>query len=171
MKIVTGIFNPDDVVGTVNSLTQNGFGYEDLSVLSSASEMPSYLEGAAEKSAASGAVAGAVVGSTLGALGTAAASTVPGFEGVFVTGLMTTTLGGVVGGYLGSLYSVRAEEEMEEEIEFDVQDALKSGQILLVVKIEEEGEAETAVTLLEQNNGRQIEIHDIPPNVPVKEEE
>jgi outer membrane lipoprotein SlyB len=127
-------------------------------MMSSASDMPAYLEGDQEEAAGHGAAIRAVAGGSIGALGKVAASTIPGFESMFVSGLMATAVGSIMGGFLGSLYSVRAESQTE----IDIHEALESGQILVVVQADE-NRAETAVLLLEQNNGQNVEIHTIPP--------
>lgn len=156
MKIVIGLFRPNDVIAAVRRLRENSFSYDDLSTMSSAAEIPDYLESDAEEAAAGGAATGAVAGGAVGALGTAAVSTIPGFESMFIAGLMTTALGSVIGGYLGSLYGVRAESQTE----IDIHEALESGKILLVVKTDN-GNTETAVSLLEQSNGEHVEVHTV----------
>lgn len=156
MKVVTGLFGPNDLIIAVSGLTEERFDYEDLSVLSSASEMPSYLEGDPEDTAVSGAAVGAATGGVLGALGAWVSPSVPGFESMFATGLLTTTAGSVIGGYLGSLYSVRAESQTK----LDVHKELEAGNMLLVVRTDEEG-ASTAASLMEEANGRDVEVHEI----------
>ena len=158
MKIVTALFHPDNTIGAVRRLTEKGFTYDDLSMMSSISEMPAFLEGEPEETAPTGAIVGAATGGAVGALGTVAASSIPGFEAVFVSGLMATAVGSVIGGYLGSLYSVRAETQTE----LDIHEALASGQVLIVVRCSDERQAKTAVTILENNNGEHVETHTIP---------
>lgn len=158
MKIVTALFHPDHTIAAVRGLIENGFIYDDLSMMSSISDMPTYLEGEPEETAVTGAAVGAATGGAAGALGSVAASTIPGFETMFVSGLMATAVGTIIGGYLGSLYLVRADTQTE----IDVHEALASGQILVVVRCENEDLAETAVTVLENNDGEDIETHTIP---------
>ncbi len=157
MKIVTGLFSPEDAVAVIRRLVKEGFSYDDLSMMSSASEMPEYLEGDAEQSATSGAAAGAAAGGTLGAFGSVVASTIPGFETMFVSGLMATAVGGVVGGYLGSMYNTRAETQTK----IDIHESLEAGNILIVVRAGENN-VKTAESLMDKNNGQHIEIHTIP---------
>jgi hypothetical protein len=157
MKIVTGLFTPEDGIVAIRKLIKQGFNREELSMMSSATQMPEYLEGEAEKSAASGAVIGAASGGVIGALGSVITSTFPGFENMIVSGLMATSVGTVVGGYLGSLYSVRAESQ--EEI--DIHEALESGDILVVVRTDE-SKSESAKSILTANNGQHVESHTIP---------
>lgn len=157
MKIVTGLFTPEDAVTAIRRLTKQGFNYDDFSMMSSAEEMPDYLEGDPEESATSGAAAGAAAGGAVGALGSVAASTIPGFESMFVTGLMTTAVGGIVGGYLGSMYNVRAESQTK----IDIHEALESGDILIVVRATK-ANANTAESVLNNSNGQHIEVHTIP---------
>lgn len=163
MKIVTGIFTPDAVVTAVHRLAANGFSHDNLSLLTSASAMPAYLEGEPEKAALTGAAVGAVAGGSMGALGTWVAATIPGFEAALLaTGVMSTAVGSVIGGYLGSLYTVRADDQTK----IDTHEELEAGKILLLVNIDEtEGETaveETAVALLEQSHGEHVESHTIP---------
>ena len=157
MKVVTGLFTPDDAVIALRRLRENGFDHENLSIISSSSPMPDYVEGEPEEAAASGAAVGAVAGGAIGALGPLAVSTIPGFGSMFAAGLMTTAMGGVIGGYLGSLYSVRAESQTE----IDIHEELEAGKFMLLAKIDE-AEAETAVSLMQKNNGQHVEIHTIP---------
>jgi hypothetical protein len=156
MKVVTGLFTPENVGPALRRLRENGFSAEDLSVLSSSSEMPDYLDGEPEEAAAAGATVGAVAGGSIGALGPLIASSIPGFESMFSAGLLTTTLGGVVGGFLGSLYNVRAKEQPG----LDIHEELEAGKFLLLAKTDGV-EAETAVSLMEENNGQHVEIHTI----------
>jgi hypothetical protein len=154
MKIVTGIFTQEEAIETIGYLTDNGFMYEDLSLISSAADIPEYLEGEAEESAVSGAVVGGVAGSALAALGTWATPAIPGFESMMVAGLLTTTLGGVVGAYLGSLYNLRAETKTGMEID----QALEAGKMLLVVRADGMG-AETATSFM--TKGENVETHEV----------
>lgn len=157
MKIITGLFSPEDAVVAIRRLTKQGFNYDDFSMMSSAAEMPDYLEGNPEKSATSGAAAGAAAGGAIGALGGVIASTIPGFETMFVSGLMTTAVGGVIGGYLGSLYNVRAESQTK----IDIHEALESGDILIVVRATK-ANANTAEAIMNNSHGQHVKIHTIP---------
>ena len=156
MKIVTGLFHLDQVITVIRHLRDNGFTYEELSLISSVSEMPAYLEGDPEESATVGAGAGAAVGGTLGAASGVIVSNIPGLEGMLMSGFLTTALGGVIGGYLGSLYSVRAESKTT----INIHEALEAGQILLVVQTTDENK-DTAVAIMEECNGMEIESHTI----------
>jgi outer membrane lipoprotein SlyB len=114
------------------------------------------LESEPEEAAVSGAAVGATAGGSIGALGAWVSSSIPGFESMFVAGALTTTIGAVVGGYLGSLYNVRADSKTE----IDIDEELAAGKVLLIVKTDE-GEMETAVSILSQNNGQHVETHTI----------
>lgn len=158
MRIVTAIFAPEAVESAVEYLTTKNIPRENLSLISSTADMPTYLEGEPEKSAVSGALLGAVSGGTMGALGSVAVSNIPGFDiPILVSGLMATTLSGVVGAYLGSLYSVRA--DTQEHI--DIHEELEAGRVLLLIRTMEE-EADAIKELLEEANGAHVEIHTIP---------
>lgn len=152
MKIVTGLFAPDDAVDVVEGLLARGFAYDDLSMMSAAEQVPDYLEGDPEEGAAIGAITGAATGGALGALGAVAASTIPGFETMIVSGIISTSLGGVVGGYLGSLYGARGESQTR----IDLHEELESGKILVLVKTEEERSA-AAASVMKQHNGEYVE--------------
>jgi outer membrane lipoprotein SlyB len=154
MKIVTGLFSPKDINSTIAYLTDNGFTLEDISLITSASNIPEYLEGEPEESAAAGAAVGAVSGGALAALVTWVSSTIPGFESAMAAGLMTTAVGGVLGAYLGSIYTVRAAEQTS----LNINEALADGKFLLIVKADEVN-VETAVSLMA--NGEHIEVHTI----------
>lgn len=157
MKLVTGIFTPDDVADAMERLVQAGFSYDDFSLMTSADQMPEFLEGDSKQSAVSGAALGAVTGGAFGALGTFVASTLPGFQSIAVSGLMATTLSSVVGAYLGSLYSVRA----ANQVPMDIHEALESGDLLLVVRTPPEMVTATMATM-ETANGRDVVEVDIP---------
>lgn len=160
MKIVTSLLEQDDVITAVRRLTRDHFSHDNLSLISSAADIPAYLvEDEPEESAATGAVLGAVTGGTAGAVSTAvAASLIPGYEMLYVSGALTTALGSVLGGYLGSLYNVRDDTELE----MTAGDAVAAGQILLIVKCATDAETETAVALLKESNAEHIETHAIP---------
>jgi hypothetical protein len=155
MKIVLGLFQPTDAMNAINGLRDAGFNYDDMSVLSSAAQMPTYLEGDPEDSAVSGAAIGGVAGGVAGALGAWAVPAIPGFEAMAATGLLTTAAGSVMGGFLGSLYSVRAESKTQ----IDIHEALESGQVLLLVKTVDENE-DRAKEVLESSDGHSVQIHD-----------
>ncbi|MCC6604208.1 MAG: hypothetical protein IT327_13425 [Anaerolineae bacterium] len=158
MRIVTAIFAPQAVEAAIEYLTTNHVPRQSLSLIGSAAELPTYLEGEPEKSAVSGALLGAVSGGTMGALGSVAVSQIPGFDiPMLVSGLMATTLSGVVGAYLGSLYSVQA--DTEEQI--NVHEELAAGRVLLLVKTTEDA-ADAIKELLEETDGAHVEIHTIP---------
>jgi hypothetical protein len=157
MKIVIGLFEPEDAIAAAYRLNDHGFGYDDLSLMTSASEMPESLEGKPEEGAASGAAVGAVTGGAIGALGTLVASTIPGLETMFVSGLMATAAGGVISAFLGSLYGVRAESQTK----IDIKDELAAGKMLLVVKTNK-NDAEAAESLLAECQGEHIETHTVP---------
>lgn len=156
MRIVTGILSPDDTTEVVQRLVDSGFSYDDLSLMTSAAEMPEFLEGDAEESAVSGAALGAITGGAFGALGTFVASTLPGFQSMVVSGLMATSMSGVIGAYLGSLYSVRAEKQTE----IDVHEALEQGDVLVVIRTTPENE-DLAIEYLEEVDGRDVAAHEI----------
>lgn len=157
MKLVTGIFAPDDLADAMQRLVDTGFSYDDFSLMTSADQMPEFLEGDSEESAVSGAALGAVTGGAFGALGTFVASTLPGFQSIAVSGLMATTLSGVVGAYLGSLYSVRAANQVAQ----DVHEALEAGDMLLVVRTPPEMVTAT-MAIMEAANGRDVVDVDVP---------
>ncbi|MCB8984912.1 MAG: hypothetical protein H6659_13865 [Ardenticatenaceae bacterium] len=159
MKIVIGIFEPNELNTAVKSLTENGFDIKDISLMASADDMPEFeLEGKPEKSAVQGAEIGAIAGGSLGAIGSWAISAIPGFGALFAAGLMSTAIGSVVGGYLGSLYSVRAESQTKYDVEEALEEALEEDEILLAVRTPDEN-AETAVSFLKANRGQHVEVH------------
>ena len=157
MRIVIGLFEPNDALAAIRLLQEHGFTYEDLSLVSASSDIPDVLEGEPEKAAAGGAAAGAVAGGTIGALGTLIASSIPGMETMFVSGLMATAAGGVISGFLGSLYSVRAESQTK----IDIKDELAAGKLLLVVKTDK-SQTEMVESQLAECQGEHIESHDVP---------
>lgn len=157
MRIITGLFEPNDAFTAVDELLKGGFSVNDLSLVSSAAEMPAFLEGDPEASAAGGVVAGAVVGGAAGALGAWIAPNIPGFETMLAAGLLTTASGSVIGGYLGSLFSVRADGQTK----LNVHEALAEGKVLLVVKVDPENPTNPQPVMIE-NNAEDMEVHDMP---------
>ena len=156
MKIVTALLKPDDTIAAVRRLLNGGIQRESLSLISAAADMPAYLEGDPESGAVQGAAVGAAAGTTMGVLGTTIAAAIPGFESMFVSGLMATAAGGVLGGYLGSLFSVREESQTM----MDVHEALEEGDLLLIVKADGSS-AQTVVSLLEESRVYSIESHTV----------
>jgi uncharacterized membrane protein len=155
MKIVIGLFEPEDMIEAISNLTENGIIYDDISVISSATDMPQFLESESEEAAVSGAAVGAATGGVLGALGAWISPSIPGFESMFAAGLLTTTAGSVIGGYLGSLYSIRADDQTE----LDVHQELESGSTLLLIRADVL-EAEKVASIMEDSGGRDVEIHE-----------
>ncbi len=156
MKVTTGLFSPKNAIKAIRTLIEQGYERDDLSMISSTSEIPEFLEGEQEEAAATGAVVGAVTGGATGALGAAAVSTIPGLENLLISGLMSTTLGSAVGAYLGSLYTVRAESQTE----LNIHNELGEGKILIVVKLKGEAD-ETAVHVMQEAGGEHVETHQI----------
>lgn len=156
MNVVTGLFTPTNAFVTLDRLMENGFTRDNLSVISSATQMPDYLEGEPEEAAAAGTAAGAAAGGVLAALGTWAVSTIPGLETMAAAGFLNTAAGGVMGAFLGSLFAVRAESQTA----MDIHEELAAGKVLVVVNADAR-EAERARALMEQSRGENIEIHDI----------
>ena len=159
MKTVTGVFPPESMPNVVNQLTRNGFSKEALSTISSIKNMPDYLEGEVEEEATSGAAVGAVIGGGIGAASSAAAVAIPGFEASYAAGFIATAAGAALGTYLGSIYSVRAESQTE----LNIHEAIAEGKTLLIVNIEANGEAETAVSILKAHGGDSVEVHEVSP--------
>lgn len=157
MWIVTGLFEPEEVFAAARrAMEELDMTSQDLSLVSSVSDIPTALEGEPKEAAASGATVGAAAGSSIGALGTLAASTIPGFEAMFVSGLMATAAGGVIGGYLGSLYGVRAESQTK----IDIKEELAAGRLLLIVRTDE-SDTEEVKSILEASQGDHVEIHNV----------
>lgn len=155
MWIVTGFFEREAVFGAARRLLEElDLSAEDLSLVSSVSEIPDDLKGEPEQAAMGGATIGAATGSSLGALGTFVASSIPGLETLFVSGLMATAAGGLIGSYLGSIYSIRAESQTK----IDIKEELAAGRLLLVVRAKE-GDTERVRSILEAEQGANVEIH------------
>ncbi|MFN2117849.1 MAG: hypothetical protein ACK2U0_11150 [Candidatus Promineifilaceae bacterium] len=156
MNIVIGLFEPKDMIEAISSLTEIGFIYDDFSVLSSAVDIPEFLESEPEEAAVSGAVVGAAAGGILSALGAWISPTIPGFETMFAAGLMTTAAGSVIGGFLGSLYNMRAEDQTE----LDIHQELEAGKTLLLVRVTDL-DSEKVASLMKEAGGSDVEIHTI----------
>ncbi len=156
MKIVIGLFEPEDMIEAISSLTENGIIYDDISVISSATDMPQFLESESEEAAVSGAAVGAATGGVLGALGAWISPSIPGFESMFAAGLLTTTAGSVIGGYLGSLYNIRADDQTE----LDIHQELESGKTLLLIRAVVLV-AEKVASIMKEAGGHDVEIHEI----------
>jgi hypothetical protein len=157
MKIITALLNPDDLLSAISDLTDIGFTYKEISLISSVENVPQFLEGEPETKALGGAAAGAAAGGLAGALGAWVAPSIPGFEAMLATGLLTTAAGSVIGGFLGSIYTVRAESQTK----LDVHEALEAGSILLLVA-DYGARAEQAAAILDEHDAQHIEIHELP---------
>lgn len=157
MKIVTGLYDPDDVISAVRWLTNNDINYTDISVLSSASDTPFFLEGEPEESAVTGAIIGAIVGALIGALAIWLTFIAIQEPMNLLIGSMGAIAGGVLGAYLGSIYRTRATTRPR----LHVHDALADGKILLVVKADD-NKLDTAVSTMKANRAIEVEVHDIP---------
>ncbi len=156
MKIVTGLYNPDDVISAVRWLTNNDINYDDISVLSSASDTPFFLEGEPEESAVTGAVIGALIGGLIGAVAIWLTFIAINEPLNLLIGLVGTTAGVMLGTYLGSIYRTRATTRPR----LHVHDALADGKILLMVKAEGET-LNTAVATMKANRAIEVEVHDV----------
>jgi hypothetical protein len=93
MKLITGLFKPTNAFRTVGKLAKTGLTKDELSLVSSAEEMPAFIEGEPADLAATGAAVGAVAGGAAGALGAWVTPAIPGFEAMFASGMLTTAAG------------------------------------------------------------------------------
>lgn len=157
MNTVLALFEPEAIRPALETLSANGFGSDELAVVSLPGHIPDYLMGEAQSAAGEGMAVGAATGGLMGILGTLAASTIPGLELTVVSGLLGTAAGGAVGAYLGGLYTMRAETQDE----IDLKDALDAGEVLLLVHTTE-ARAERAAELLAAAGGRHVETQTIP---------
>ena len=157
MKVVTALMLPEEARQAARGLAARGFTREELFFTNDVSRVPEYLSGEPEEAAVGGAALGAIIGTVIGFLGSWLIFTLLDVESSFIIGIILAAVGFVVGGYLGSLYLVRAESQTR----MDIHEELDEGKWLLMVKANRKN-PETAVTLLQQNNGEHIETHDVP---------
>ena len=157
MKLITGLFEPTDAFQTIDQLLNRGYTHRNLSLISSAEDIPDLLEGDPEDSAAKGAAIGAVAGGSVGALGAWIMPVIPGFESLAAAGMLTTAAGSVIGAFLGSIFNVRAESQTG----IDVHDGLANGKYLLVASVKDDRVEEVA-GLFEAGKGFDLEVNDIP---------
>lgn len=158
MNMVLGTFQPNAVAAAVNHLNANGFSTGDLSIITRADGIPTFLEGNAQHAAGEGMAVGAAAGSAIGALGSLVASTIPGMQATMVSGVLGTAAGGAIGAYLGGLYTMRAETQTGLTLE----DALSDGQVIVLARTTD-AEAERAASLMVEAGGTHVETHEIPP--------
>ena len=86
MNVVVGLFKPNQLAEAISQLSNSGINRSDLSTVSTAANIPDYLEGEPEKAAAGGAEIGAVTGGAIGAIGSVVLSGIPGMEATAVSG-------------------------------------------------------------------------------------
>jgi len=159
---VFGIYqNRDHVENAVDTLIDNGFRPEDISVL-----LPDNVgtkDFAAEKNtkapegAATGAGTGAVVGGTLGLLAGLGALAIPGLGPFIAAGPIMGALagagsGGVVGGLIGALIGMGIPEYEAKRYE----GMIKKGNILLSVHCDSSEWVGLAKDLLKSTGGEDI---------------
>jgi len=159
---VFGIYqNRDHVENAVDTLIDNGFRPEDISVL-----LPDNVgtkDFAAEKNtkapegAATGAGTGAVVGGTLGLLAGLGALAIPGLGPFIAAGPIMGALagagsGGVVGGLIGALIGMGIPEYEAKRYE----GMIKKGNILLSVHCDSSEWVGRAKDLLKSTGGEDI---------------
>ena len=153
--------NRAQVENAVDTLIDNGFRSEDISVL-----MPEYIgtkDFAAEKNtkapegATTGAGTGAVVGGTLGLLAGIGALAIPGLGPFIAAGPIMGALagagtGGVVGGIIGALVGMGIPEFEAKRYE----GMIKEGKILLSVHCDNSEWVDRAKKTLERTGGESI---------------
>lgn len=145
-KAVFGIYaSAEQTERAVNSLIQDGFASQDVSVLmpdqSSSREFAHHKDTKAPEGVTAGATAGGVVGGTLGVLVGLGTLAIPGLgpllaAGPIVAGLAGLGAGGTVGGFIGALVGMGIPEYEARRYEGQVKD----GGILLSVHCETPGE-------------------------------
>jgi hypothetical protein len=161
-KSVFGIYaTADGAERAVNSLIDDGFSSQDVSVLMpdqrSTREFAHHKDTKAPEGATAGATAGGVVGGALGVLIGLGALAVPGVgpllaAGPIVAGLAGLGAGGAVGGLIGALAGMGIPEYEARRYEGRVKD----GGILLSVHCETPGEILRARELLTSTGATDI---------------
>jgi hypothetical protein len=149
------------VESAVDTLLDNGFRSEDISVLFSdnvgTKDFATEKNTKAPEGTATGATTGAVVGGTLGLLAGIGALAIPGVGPFIAAGPIMGALagvgtGGVVGGIIGALVGLGIPEYEAKRYE----GMLKQGKVLLSVHCDNSDWVGRAKNLLEQTGGEDI---------------
>lgn len=161
MKAVVGVFNSENVQSALDALVSSGFQPDSVKKLTSADEIPAYLEGEPEKTASQGWLLGSVIGAVLGAALGWLVMSMYSMQYIVLTVLISAAAGAAIGGYLMSLYSVRADEALD----MDIREALGEGRSLLVVHADAAA-AERAARIMRHSRSEHVETYLLPTGEP-----
>ncbi len=141
----------------VNRLRAAGFSAKDTSIVMPKSEEMDRLEQEQPDKRTEGAALGAATGGVLGILIGLATFVIPGLEpflavGPIVAALADAAAGGTVGAIAGALIGMRLSEPSAKFYE----EAVKQGNILISVHVEDAAKKAIAKQVFEENGGEHI---------------
>jgi len=141
----------------VNRLRSAGFSAKDTSIVMPKSEELDRLEQEQPGKQTGGAVIGAATGGALGILVGLATFVIPGLEpflavGPIVAALADAAAGGTAGAIAGALIGMRLSDSSAKFYE----EAVKQGNILITVHVEDSAKKAIAKQIFEENGGEHI---------------
>jgi hypothetical protein len=160
-KTVAGVFRtPGEAEQAVNALRQAGYNINDVSVVAREREQAREVAEQTGAEIGTGAAAGAGVGAGVGAVisavaGAVGAVAIPGIgvvAGPLAAGAVGAVGGAVAGGLVGALVGWGFDENEAREYE----DAIKRGDILLAVRVPEEGSTGDAEEIFRRSGGHRV---------------
>jgi uncharacterized membrane protein len=146
-KKIVGVFHThDEAIRAIQSLKNQGYDSEDISVIAKDKDEVRNIEGATdtktEEGLATGATTGGILGGLTGLLVGIGALAIPGIGPLVAAGPIAATLGGAVmgagaGGIVGALVGLGIPEEQATKYE----EYLNQGEILVLVDADASREA------------------------------
>ncbi|NOK62565.1 MAG: hypothetical protein GFH27_549333n53 [Chloroflexi bacterium AL-W] len=157
---VIGIFeNTNNVETVTQQLHKDGYTSDDISVLMQPEGSAPEFD-ADHTEANKGMVTGLAVGAAIGGLAGLAALTVPGVGPILAAGplaaVLTTTSGAVVGSALGGLIGTFAGLGIPTEQAEAYEEAIRSGGIVVAVRVPDITSAEQTSSILRQHHATQV---------------
>ncbi|MDQ0220186.1 general stress protein [Peribacillus cavernae] len=156
-KKVVGVFhNVDEVIRSINSLKDQGYTSDDISLITKEKkefrDISEETDTKIEKAAVTGAATGGFMGAIAGLLAGIGALAIPGVGPIIAAGPILATLGGATAGagagrLVGALVGMGiSEHEANEYVNY-----IKQGDILLLVDTDADREKGIHVTLRPKN--------------------
>lgn len=141
------------------SSAQQGYGETGKPLSSQKGTTPLETKSKAAEGAATGATLGGIIGGSIGLLTSVGTLTIPGLgllvaAGPLVGALTGSAVGGATGLALGGLIGYGIPEYEAKKLE----EALKKGNILISVPVDNDQEVEKAKKIFSQNNAKEISV-------------
>jgi len=164
MKSVAGIFTSRDAAErAVQRLAASGIARDHLTLLTPGTDVrrlasiPVDDGEAPGTGAAIGAVTGAAAGAGVGTIGAAVSLVVPGIGPIIAFGLLGAALFGVGGAAIGTALENTLTQGVPRDDLFVIEDALRSGQSVVIALVEDEASAQRAHAVLREEGALDME--------------